>query len=174
MRKLTSGLLVVVLVTLVAGAALAAGGPPAALPAAAQERAQQFHQAMEQVRDNLQAMDQNRIAVLEMQCEVRELAQELRDKVQAILDNGLPLEEAQLEQIKDITTDLRGHGLSIAATVGQVREQLGILNQACEALQAGPAIKAYQRIQEVQETRLRGMSGLRIALEALIAELDDL
>ncbi|MDQ7795094.1 MAG: hypothetical protein RDU89_11890 [bacterium] len=171
MRRIVLLSVVTVLVLTLSAASWAAGGPPASLPGSAQERAQQFQQAMNAMRENLQAMNQCRIAIREMQGEIKGLALQIREEIRRIRDDGLPMSEEQLEEIRNLTVKMRGHGKSLAETMGQINEQALQMRQARAELAPGPVSQALNRVQAVQEARLGHLEGIAEAMRTVRALL---
>lgn len=172
MRRFVLLSMVGLMVLALSSMAWAAGGPPNSPPgAAAQERARQFQQTMNEIQENLRDVRQSRIAIREMQGDIRGLAMQIREEIRRIREPGLPLSEEQLEEIRNLTAELRGIGRSMADTVGQINEQAGLMREARAELAAIPLINALSRIQAVQEARLSHLEDLVAAMNALLARL---
>jgi methyl-accepting chemotaxis protein len=174
MRRFLIVSLVAVMVLTLAGAAWAAGGRPETIPGAAKERVQQFQQAMSQVKNNLQAMNQNRIRIREMRGEINGLTKQIRLEIQRIRGAESSMTEEQLEEIKSVIAEMRGFGKAISETMGQINEQAALMREARAELESGSVISAYTRIQAVQEARLGHLESLAAAMEAVLGQLQDI
>lgn len=171
MRRLVTVAVIAALVVALAGPVWAAGGPPASVPASAQERAQKFRQAIEDLKPKLQVMNQNRIRTRELQGEVKGLAQQIRAEIRRIREAGLRFTEAQLEEVKGVTAEMRGFGKSIAETMGQVNEQARLAREARAAQEPEPVKGAYSRMQAVQDARIAHLEALVEAMSEVLERL---